>query len=79
MRWPGIESLYGQTLRQSPVFASETTLGKKTGSKAEGKKEDEIQRPGDYRWEELHKRVVEHVRPLDNAVSRVRLTRRTSV
>lgn len=61
MRWPGIESLYGQTLRQSPVFASETTLGKKTGSKAEGKKAEEIERPGDYRWEELHKRVVEHV------------------
>ena len=61
MRWPGIESVYGQTLRQSPVFASESLLGQKTGSKAEGKKAEEIERPGEARWEELHKRVVEHV------------------
>ena len=62
MRWPGIESLYGQTLRQSPVFAPDSTLGKKTGSKTEGKKVEEIEAPGVARWEELHKRVVEHVR-----------------
>lgn len=61
MRWPGIESLYGQTLRQSPVFASGSQLGKKTGSKAEGKKAEELENPGDARWEELHKRVIEHV------------------
>jgi 26S proteasome regulatory subunit N5 len=36
-------------------------LGKKTGSKAEGKKAEELENPGDARWEELHKRVIEHV------------------
>jgi 26S proteasome regulatory subunit N5 len=36
-------------------------LGKKTGSKAEGKKAEELDNPGEQRWEELHKRVVEHV------------------
>lgn len=62
MRWPGIESLYGPSLRQSPIFASDSTLGKKTGVRAEGKKAEEIERPGELRWETLHKRVVEHVR-----------------
>jgi len=61
MRWQGITSLYGERLRQSPLFASDSTLGKKTGSKAEGRKADDIARPGEARWEDLHKRVVEHV------------------
>lgn len=61
MRWPGIESLYGPTLRQSPTFATDSLLGKKTGIKAEGKTAEEIERPGESRWEQLHKRVVEHV------------------
>ena len=61
MRWPGIESLYGQTLRQSPVFAQDSKLGVKTGSKVEGKTTEEVSEPGVARWEELHKRVVEHV------------------
>lgn len=61
MRWPGIESLYGQTLRQSPVFAEDSKLGVKTGSKTEGKTTEEVSQPGVARWEELHKRVVEHV------------------
>ena len=64
MRWPGIEALYGPTVRQSPVFSPSSTLGKKTGSKAEGKKAEEIDNPGEHRWEDLHKRVVEHVRQL---------------
>lgn len=62
MRWPGIETLYGQTLRSSPVFAPDSKLGVKTGSKTEGKKPEEISQPGVTRWEDLHKRVVEHVR-----------------
>ena len=62
MRWPGIEALYGSTLRQSPVFAVESKLGVKTGSKAEGKETEKVENPGDARWEELHKRVIEHVR-----------------
>jgi 26S proteasome regulatory subunit N5 len=37
-------------------------LGKKTGSKAGDKKSEELENPGEHRWEELHKRVVEHVR-----------------
>jgi 26S proteasome regulatory subunit N5 len=61
MRWPGIESLYGPSLRQSPIFASGSQLGKKTGVRAEGKKAEEIDNPGELRWEALHKRVVEHV------------------
>ncbi len=62
MRWPGIETLYGPALRQSPVFAPRSKLGVKTGSKAEGKKVEEVGNPGEARWEELHKRVIEHVR-----------------
>jgi len=61
MRWPGIESLYGPTLRQTPVFASESTLGVKTSSRTEEIKPEDSTRPGDARWEDLHKRVVEHV------------------
>jgi 26S proteasome regulatory subunit N5 len=71
MRWPGIESLYGPTLRQSPVFAPGSTLGKKTGAKAEEKKPEELANPGEARWEELHKRVIEHVSVCDG----VRITR----
>lgn len=63
MRWPGIESMYGPVLRESPIFAPSSTLGRKTGSKAEGKKAEDLDRPGETRWEELHKRVVEHVSP----------------
>jgi 26S proteasome regulatory subunit N5 len=51
MRWPGIEGLYGPTLRQSYVFRSALT------KKADGKEVDD----GERRWEELHKRVIEHV------------------
>ena len=61
MRWPGIEQLYGPTLRQSPVFAPGSQLGKKTGTKASEKKSEEVDSPGQARWDELHKRVIEHV------------------
>lgn len=64
MRWPGIEELYGPTLRKSPVFQHNSTFGKKTGSRAEGKKAEELDQPGEWRWEQLHKRVIEHVRCL---------------
>ena len=60
MRWPGIERLYGQVLRQSPVFAFDSTLGKKTGSKLE-KPSSSDERPGEARWQALHRRVIEHV------------------
>jgi 26S proteasome regulatory subunit N5 len=64
MRWPGIEALYGPTVRQSPVFSPSSTLGKKSSSKADGKKTEEVENPGEHRWEDLHKRVVEHVSQL---------------
>ncbi|OCF72908.1 26S proteasome regulatory subunit N5 [Kwoniella mangroviensis CBS 8886] len=76
MRWSGIEQLYGPTLRQSPIFASGSTLGKKTGIKAEGKKSEEIDNPGQVRWEELHKRVTEHnIRVISTYYSRITLQR----
>ncbi|ODN95273.1 26S proteasome regulatory subunit N5 [Cryptococcus wingfieldii CBS 7118] len=60
MRWKGIEDIYGTTLRQSPIFASGSTLGKKI----------------DKRWEELHKRVVEHnIRVVATYYSRITLPR----
>jgi len=64
MRWPGIETLYGPTLRQTPAFSSSSELGKKTGASAEGKDQDELESPGNARWEQLHKRVIEHVSSL---------------
>lgn len=42
MRWPGIETIYGPSLRATKVFGSD---------------ED-----GNKRWEDLHTRVIEHVR-----------------
>ncbi|WVF69209.1 hypothetical protein IAT40_003985 [Kwoniella sp. CBS 6097] len=80
MRWSGIESLYGPTLRQSPIFASGSKLGKKTGLNAEGRKAEEIENPGDVRWEELHKRVTEHnIRVIASYYSRITLTRLTEL
>ena len=48
MRWPGVESLYGPTLRESDVFAPSSR-----GSSVED--------AGTKRWESLHQRVIEHV------------------
>ncbi|RSH89355.1 hypothetical protein EHS25_002467 [Saitozyma podzolica] len=80
MRWPGIESLYGPTLRQSPVFAPGSTLGKKTGARAEEKKPEELANPGEARWEELHKRVIEHnLRVIASYYSRITMTRLTEL
>jgi 26S proteasome regulatory subunit N5 len=47
MRWPGIEAIYGPTLRESSVFSQ---------SIAEGEADD-----GTKRWNALHQRVIEHV------------------
>ncbi|WWD18441.1 hypothetical protein CI109_102893 [Kwoniella shandongensis] len=78
MRWSGIESLYGPTLRQSPIFAPGSTLGKKTGVKADEKKTEES--AGDARWEELHKRVIEHnIRVIASYYSRITLQRLTEL
>jgi 26S proteasome regulatory subunit N5 len=74
MRWPGIEELYGPKIRTSPVFAPDSDLGKKTGTNAEGKKAEELEKPGEWRWEQLHKRVVEHVSLCLLTVFRLQLT-----
>lgn len=82
MRWPGIESLYGPTLRQSPVFAPDSTLvvkSAKTLANAIGV--DKVAGPpGVGRWEALHKRVVEHnIRVIAAYYSRITLTRLTEL
>lgn len=56
MRWPGIEGLYGQSLRQTKVFGPKGTPGV-----AGDIEEDAEESKGDKRWEVLHDRVVEHV------------------
>ncbi|KAK0524645.1 proteasome regulatory particle subunit [Tilletia horrida] len=57
MRWPGIEELYGPTLRATTVFS-------------QGDAE------GDKRWEELHKRVVEHnIRVISKYYTKITLPR----
>jgi hypothetical protein len=58
MRWPGIQELYGPALRKSKVFGPKGTAGVDAGDIEE---EDKFAQ-GDKRWEELHQRVVEHVR-----------------
>lgn len=63
MRWSGIEGIYGPTLRQSPVFALGSTLGKKIGTTEKSHKDVEknFDNPGDARWDQLHMRIIEHV------------------
>lgn len=81
MRWPGIETLYGPTLRQSPVFAPDSTLGAKSGKSSSYGTEDKTPSPpGIARWEALHKRVVEHnIRVIAGYYSRVTLARLTEL
>lgn len=58
MRWPGIQELYGPTLRKSKVFGPKSTPG------IAGDIEEDVEGisdAGEIRWQELHKRVVEHV------------------
>ncbi|GMK57752.1 hypothetical protein CspeluHIS016_0405860 [Cutaneotrichosporon spelunceum] len=82
MRWPGIENLYGPELRKSPVFASDSQLGTKTGPRAEEerKKGTKVLPPGEARWEALHLRVVEHnIRVIAAYYSRITLQRLTEL
>ncbi|OAV92790.1 hypothetical protein, variant, partial [Puccinia triticina 1-1 BBBD Race 1] len=70
MRWPGIQELYGPVLRKSRVFGPAGTSGL-VGDIAE---DDPL--AGDRRWEELHKRVVEHnIRAVSRYYSRLTLER----
>nr|QBH67401.1 putative RPN5-26S proteasome regulatory subunit [Ustilago esculenta]QBH67519.1 putative RPN5-26S proteasome regulatory subunit [Ustilago esculenta] len=70
MRWPGIETLYGPMLRQSATFspiASSTNTPTVEGVKV---------KDGNHRWEELHKRVVEHnIRVISHYYTRITLNR----
>jgi 26S proteasome regulatory subunit N5 len=84
MRWPGIETLYSPTLRQSVVFAPDSTLGVKTGKTLANAPAAEAGKtpspPGVARWEALHKRVVEHnIRVVAGYYSRISLTRLTEL
>ncbi|WFD06688.1 proteasome regulatory particle subunit [Malassezia vespertilionis] len=54
MRWPGIESLYGPTLRATPIFAGSDDA--------------------EYRWSQLHARVVEHnIQVVEKYYTKIRL------
>lgn len=80
MRWPSIGQLYGPVLRQSPVFAPDSTLGLKTGPQADESKAENSDKPGEARWDALHKRVVEHnIRVLAAYYSRITLQRLTEL
>ncbi|KAA1110616.1 hypothetical protein PGT21_027739 [Puccinia graminis f. sp. tritici] len=74
MRWPGIQELYGPILRKSKVFGPPGIAG------LEGDLEDEEVDPtsnsGETRWQELHKRVVEHnIRAVSKYYTRLTIQR----
>lgn len=78
MRWPGIETLYGPLLRQSPTFSPSSTTSSSSattaGADADGGKH--ALKDGNHRWEELHKRVVEHnIRVISHYYTRITLQR----
>jgi len=70
-RWPRIESLYGPGLRQTRVFGANGSAG------VDGDIEQEVTAgQGEKRFEELHKRVVEHnIRTIAKYYTRVGLKR----
>jgi 26S proteasome regulatory subunit N5 len=65
MRWPGIESLYGESLRTTRVFGPKGVAG------VQGDVEEDEPR-GEKRYEDLHARIVEHVRTPLRSSSRER-------
>lgn len=73
MRWPGIQELYGPALRKSKVFGPKGTPG------LEGDIEEDVDEganPGEARWQELHKRVVEHnIRAVSKYYTRLTMQR----
>ncbi|MBW0509753.1 hypothetical protein O181_049468 [Austropuccinia psidii MF-1] len=73
MRWPGIQELYGPVLRKSKVFGPKGSNGLE-GDIADDD-DDEVD-PGQMRWQELHKRVVEHnVRAISKYYTRLTVQR----
>ncbi|CDW99534.1 hypothetical protein [Sporisorium scitamineum] len=62
MRWPGIETLYGPLLKSSPTFSAPKTK--------------DSDKDGAHRWEQLHKRVVEHnIHVISSYYTRITLER----
>lgn len=70
-RWPRIESLYGNLLRQTRIFGPNGVEG------VHGDIEQEIKNgEGDKRYAELHKRVVEHnIRTVAKYYTRISMAR----
>lgn len=69
MRWPGIEELYGPLLKRSAVFSAASTAATASASTSPV-------RDGAHRWEQLHKRVVEHnIRVISSYYTRITLVR----
>ncbi|CAH7683721.1 PCI domain-containing protein [Phakopsora pachyrhizi] len=73
MRWPGIQELYGPALRKSKVFGPRGSIG------LEGDIEEYVDPEvdsGEQRWQELHKRVVEHnIRAVSKYYTRLTMQR----
>ncbi|KDE09163.1 hypothetical protein MVLG_00876 [Microbotryum lychnidis-dioicae p1A1 Lamole] len=71
MRWPGIEGLYGASLRQTKVFGPTGVAGV-----AGDIEEDSKHSQGDKRYEVLHDRIIEHnIRTLSKYYTRMTITR----
>ncbi|KZT53784.1 hypothetical protein CALCODRAFT_551438 [Calocera cornea HHB12733] len=67
MRWPNLVDYYGETLRKTPVFAPISS-----SESSDGK--------GEQRWEELHKRVIEHnIRIIALYYTRIHIKRLTQL
>ncbi|KAI5480359.1 hypothetical protein MNV49_000934 [Pseudohyphozyma bogoriensis] len=74
MRWPGIEGLYGESLKQSKVFGKLGTAG------VQGDIEEEEEGNGAKRYKVLHDRIVEHnIRTVAQYYTRITLARLASL
>ncbi|ORY91686.1 hypothetical protein BCR35DRAFT_286656 [Leucosporidium creatinivorum] len=71
MRWPGIEGLYGASLRGTKVFGPKGIDGV-----AGDIEEEAADAQGEKRWEVLHDRVVEHnIRTISKYYTRITVSR----
>jgi len=72
MRWPGIQELYGPSLRQTRIFGEKGTPALDVGDVQETEEDCRA----DKRWKDLHSRVVEHnVRTISKYYTRITLSR----
>ncbi|BGP31089.1 proteasome regulatory particle subunit [Rhodotorula toruloides] len=70
-RWPNVEALYGEALRQTKVFGAKGTKGVEHDIE-----EDEKHAKGDKRWKVLQDRIVEHnIRVVAGYYTRIPLSR----